>query len=73
VAAAVENAAVLEFLAALASRTLSLSPKAGEMPKTLLKKHFFRKHGPGAYYGQAESGPGPKQLSNQSTRGLDNP
>jgi L-ribulose-5-phosphate 4-epimerase len=52
VAKAVENAVVLEYLARLASETLRVNPRAGAMPRTLLDKHFLRKHGPGAYYGQ---------------------
>jgi L-ribulose-5-phosphate 4-epimerase len=51
-AAAVENAAVLEHLAQLASETLRVAPAARPMQRVLLHKHFFRKHGPGAYYGQ---------------------
>ena len=50
--AAVENAVVLEFVARLASETLRLNPKIKPMQSVLLGKHFFRKHGPGAYYGQ---------------------
>ncbi|MDH7483028.1 MAG: L-ribulose-5-phosphate 4-epimerase [Spirochaetales bacterium] len=48
---AVHNAAVLEEVAriALLSRTIG-SPQP--MQQKLLEKHFFRKHGPGAYYGQ---------------------
>jgi L-ribulose-5-phosphate 4-epimerase len=53
VAAAVENAVVLEHVAGLAAATLGLFPGIGPMPAALLKKHFFRKHGPGAYYGQS--------------------
>jgi L-ribulose-5-phosphate 4-epimerase len=49
---AVENAAVLEFAARLAGETLRLNPKAQPIQPALLAKHFFRKHGPGAYYGQ---------------------
>ncbi len=49
---AVENAAVLEFVARLASETMRINPKVRPMPPVLLAKHFFRKHGPGAYYGQ---------------------
>ena len=49
---AVENAAVLEHLAQLAGETLSLQPAAGPMPRSLLDKHFLRKHGPRSYYGQ---------------------
>ena len=49
---AVRNAIVLEFIARLAGETLRLDPKTKPMPSTLLDKHFFRKHGPEAYYGQ---------------------
>jgi L-ribulose-5-phosphate 4-epimerase len=49
---AVHNASVLEFIARLASETLRLNPKTRPMPSALLDKHFLRKHGPGAYYGQ---------------------
>ena len=49
---AVENAAVLEFLGRLASETLQLAPALKPVPQALLDKHYFRKHGPGAYYGQ---------------------
>jgi L-ribulose-5-phosphate 4-epimerase len=49
---AVHNAVVLEFIARLASETLRLNPKAKSMQPVLLDKHFLRKHGPGAYYGQ---------------------
>jgi L-ribulose-5-phosphate 4-epimerase len=49
---AVHNAVVLEFIARLASETLRINPKAPPMQPVLLDKHFLRKHGPGAYYGQ---------------------
>jgi len=49
---AVHNAAVLEFVARLAGETLRLTPEVGPMQSVLMDKHFFRKHGPGAYYGQ---------------------
>jgi len=49
---AVHNAAVLEFIARLASETLRINPRTKPMPSVLLDKHFLRKHGPGAYYGQ---------------------
>jgi len=52
VARAVENALVLEYVARLASETLVANPSAGPMQSELLDKHFLRKHGPGAYYGQ---------------------
>jgi L-ribulose-5-phosphate 4-epimerase len=49
---AVHNAAVLEFVARLAGETLRINPKTKPMPPALLDKHFLRKHGPKAYYGQ---------------------
>jgi len=49
---AAHNAAVLEFIARLASETLRVNPKTKPMPAALLDKHFLRKHGPKAYYGQ---------------------
>lgn len=49
---AVENALVLENVARLASETLRINPHIGEMQSELLDKHFLRKHGPSAYYGQ---------------------
>ena len=52
VADAVHNAGVLEFIAQLASETLKLNPNLKPMPAVLLDKHFLRKHGPDAYYGQ---------------------
>jgi len=50
---AVRNAAILEVIARLNSETLHLNPNLKPMPSTLLDKHFLRKHGPQAYYGQA--------------------
>jgi L-ribulose-5-phosphate 4-epimerase len=50
--AAVANANVLEFIARLNSETLRINPKIKPMQDALLDKHFLRKHGPGAYYGQ---------------------
>jgi L-ribulose-5-phosphate 4-epimerase len=49
---AVHHAVVLEFLAKLASETRQISSVVKPMQSALLDKHFFRKHGPGAYYGQ---------------------
>ena len=49
---AVHNASILEFIARLNSETLRLNPKVKPMHPVLLDKHFLRKHGPGAYYGQ---------------------
>jgi L-ribulose-5-phosphate 4-epimerase len=52
VAEAVHNAGVLEFIARLAGETLRLNPKTKPIPPALLGKHFLRKHGTKAYYGQ---------------------
>ena len=49
---AVHNAGVLEFIARLNSETLRVNPKLKPMQSTLLDKHYLRKHGAGAYYGQ---------------------
>lgn len=46
------NAVVLEFVARLASETLRINPQARPTQPALLDKHFLRKHGPSAYYGQ---------------------
>ncbi len=46
------NATVLESLARNAVYTLAINPAAEQPGRELLDKHFFRKHGPGAYYGQ---------------------
>lgn len=50
-AAAVAHAVILEAVAGLARATLTLNP-AVTMPEALAQKHFSRKHGPAAYYGQ---------------------
>jgi L-ribulose-5-phosphate 4-epimerase len=53
---AVHNAAVLEETAFMAWHTLRLRPEIPAMQQELLDKHYLRKHGPGAYYGQGKSG-----------------
>jgi L-ribulose-5-phosphate 4-epimerase len=50
---AVYHAVVLEELAKIASLTQSLAPNAERLPDYLVRKHFERKHGKGAYYGQS--------------------
>lgn len=45
------NAVVLEQIAKMASIAFAINPKL-KMNEELIKKHFFRKHGPNAYYGQ---------------------
>jgi L-ribulose-5-phosphate 4-epimerase len=49
---AVHVAIALEAVAHMAWGTLLLRPDAPALPETLRAKHFGRKHGPGAYYGQ---------------------
>jgi L-ribulose-5-phosphate 4-epimerase len=49
---AVYNAAVLEELAKMAFVTQTLNPRAARLPDGLIRKHFERKHGKNAYYGQ---------------------
>jgi L-ribulose-5-phosphate 4-epimerase len=48
---AVHNAVVMEEVAKMAFRTISLNPQT-TMQQVLINKHFFRKHGINAYYGQ---------------------
>lgn len=49
---AVHNAVVLEEVAFMDFHALMLEPGKGPMQQELLNKHYLRKHGPGAYYGQ---------------------
>jgi L-ribulose-5-phosphate 4-epimerase len=51
-AKAVETAQALEIVADMALKTLAVNPAAIPAPDALLHKHFTRKHGKGAYYGQ---------------------
>lgn len=48
----VKNSVILEQVALLAANTLQINPKIKELPEHILQKHFSRKHGPNAYYGQ---------------------
>lgn len=49
---AVHNAVVMEEVAFMDWHAMVLNPKAGTMPQALQDKHYFRKHGKDAYYGQ---------------------
>lgn len=49
---AVENALALEIIAEIAMKTIQLNPSVAPIPQGLLDKHYLRKHGAGAYYGQ---------------------
>ncbi len=52
-AESVQNAVALEAVAEMAIGTRLLDPDAPELEPYLLEKHYRRKHGPAAYYGQA--------------------
>ena len=49
---AVHNATVLEEIAKMNFLTLNLNPNSTKIDKFILDKHYLRKHGKGAYYGQ---------------------
>jgi L-ribulose-5-phosphate 4-epimerase len=49
---AVHNAVVLEEVAKMAARTYSLNPEIQPIDRALLDRHYLRKHGANAYYGQ---------------------
>ena len=49
---AVHSAVVLEEVAKMAFRTELINPRVAAAPQVLQDKHYFRKHGAGAYYGQ---------------------
>ena len=51
-AEAVHNAVVLEEVAKMAYRAEALNPQIQPAPQELMDKHFLRKHGKNAYYGQ---------------------
>ena len=49
---AVHNAVVLEEVAKMACRTELINPRVTPAPDSIKEKHFMRKHGANAYYGQ---------------------
>lgn len=49
---AVHNTVVLEEVAAMAATSVAINPKLQGIAQQLLDKHYLRKHGAGAYYGQ---------------------
>jgi len=51
---AVDNSLALEKVAKMAWGTLRLTGNMPHFPEYLMKKHYLRKHGPGAYYGQSK-------------------
>jgi L-ribulose-5-phosphate 4-epimerase len=60
---AADNATALEVVAAMAGQTFALNPEAEPIAGHLAERHFRRKHGPDAYYGQA-----PKPRSSDAGR-----
>ena len=52
---AVHNAVVLEEVAKMAYRTESINIHVQSAPQELMDKHYYRKHGANAYYGQSEN------------------
>ena len=53
-AQSVYHAAIMEYAAEMALATEAINPRVTTMPQALLDKHYFRKHGANAYYGQAK-------------------
>ena len=49
---AVHNAVVLEEVAKMAARCEQINPRVMPAPQSLQDKHYYRKHGANAYYGQ---------------------
>jgi L-ribulose-5-phosphate 4-epimerase len=49
-----KNSIALEMCAQMALSTWQMNPSAGSIPEHILEKHYQRKHGPSAYYGQAK-------------------
>ncbi|MBN1972469.1 MAG: L-ribulose-5-phosphate 4-epimerase [Sedimentisphaerales bacterium] len=50
--AAVESAVILEQVAMMALGTVTINPNSNQIDNVLLDKHYLRKHGKNAYYGQ---------------------
>jgi L-ribulose-5-phosphate 4-epimerase len=55
-AESVRNNLILERVAKMAFSVLQINPEAKTLPEYILKKHYLRKHGPDAYYGQIKTG-----------------
>jgi L-ribulose-5-phosphate 4-epimerase len=54
-AAAAHNAVILEYVARMAAHTLLINPESRPIGPELHDKHFLRKHGQNAYYGQVKT------------------
>jgi L-ribulose-5-phosphate 4-epimerase len=61
---AADNAVALELVAAMATRTFALNPEVEPIAGYLAERHFRRKHGPDAYYGQSPK-PRPSDVSRE--------
>ena len=51
---AAKNAGTLEIVCEMALKTAVINPSVGTIPDYLLNKHYMRKHGKNAYYGQGK-------------------
>lgn len=54
-AAAAHCAMILEYVAKMAFHTVGLAPELGSISRDLLDRHYLRKHGTNAYYGQVKA------------------
>jgi len=54
-AGAAHNAMILEYVARMAYHTLSINAESRPLARELHDKHFLRKHGHNAYYGQVKT------------------
>jgi L-ribulose-5-phosphate 4-epimerase len=52
---AAHNAVILEYVAKMATHTVAINAQSKPLPKALHDKHFLRKHGRNAYYGQVKT------------------
>lgn len=66
--AAVHNAVVLEEVARMALYTLTINPAQHAIPDHLLDKHYLRKHGKNAYYGQTSQPAATTPVSTTASR-----
>lgn len=55
VAEAAHNAVILEYVARMACHTLAIHAESSPLPRELHDRHFLRKHGKNAYYGQVKT------------------
>jgi L-ribulose-5-phosphate 4-epimerase len=66
--AAVESAEILEYLAAMEIRILASAPEVKRPAAFLVDKHYLRKHGSGAYYGQPAPADSPGTVHRRAPR-----